>query len=83
MAREVARDEMVVSFLNLPTYISDDEIMAKLAVWGVRATSPIKSGQELTFFMASGSAESNLMNQFSLCRTLQNLKLWRGQSTSG
>lgn len=42
MAREVARDEMVMSFLNLPTYISDEEIMAKLTVWGVRATSPIK-----------------------------------------
>lgn len=42
MAKEVARDELVVSFLNLPTYIQDEGILAKLAMWGVSATSPIK-----------------------------------------
>lgn len=42
MAREVGRNEMVVSFLNLPTYITDEEILTKLAIWGVQATSTIK-----------------------------------------
>lgn len=42
MAKEVRSNELVVSFLNLPPYITDDEIRKKLAVWGVKATSPIK-----------------------------------------
>lgn len=42
MAREVGRNEMVVSFLNLPTYITDEEILTKLRIWGMQATSPIK-----------------------------------------
>lgn len=42
IARELRNDEMVVSFLNLPAYITDDEILGKLHGWGVSATSPIK-----------------------------------------
>ena len=42
MAREISSDEMVVSFLNLPTYIEDEKIINKLTEWGVTAISPIK-----------------------------------------
>ncbi|KAM4560148.1 uncharacterized protein PAE49_012381 [Odontesthes bonariensis] len=42
MAKEVRSNELVVSFLNLPPYITDEEICEKLATWGVKATSPIK-----------------------------------------
>ncbi|KAK2873916.1 hypothetical protein Q8A73_024353, partial [Channa argus] len=42
MVKTLAIDELVVSFLNLPAYITDEEIMEKLDVWGVRAISPIK-----------------------------------------
>ena len=41
-AKEVRSNEMVVSFLNLPPYITDDEIRQKLLTWGVKAISPIK-----------------------------------------
>lgn len=39
---EISNDELVVSFLNLPYYIEDSEIIAKLLTWGVSAVSPIK-----------------------------------------
>lgn len=42
MAKEVSNNEMVVSFLNLPTYIQDEEIKGKLTDWGVTAVSTIK-----------------------------------------
>ena len=41
-ARELVNDELVVSFLNLPFYISDGDILEKLQLWGVSAASPIK-----------------------------------------
>ena len=41
-ARELTNDELVVSFLNLPFYIGDAEILEKLKGWGVSAASPIK-----------------------------------------
>lgn len=42
MARDLSNDELVVSFMNLPVYITDEEILEKLNGWGVKATSPIK-----------------------------------------
>lgn len=42
IAKEIRNDELVVSFLNLPTYIVDRVILLKLAEWGVKAISPIK-----------------------------------------
>lgn len=42
MARELNNDELVVSFLALPTYIEDEEILQKLREWGVNAVSSIK-----------------------------------------
>ena len=41
-ARELVNDELVVSFMNLPFYIEDREILGKLQLWGVSAVSPIK-----------------------------------------
>ena len=41
-ARELNNDELIVSFMNLPFYIEDREILAKLQGWGVSAVSPIK-----------------------------------------
>ena len=40
--KEMVNNELVVSFLNLPTYVSDEVILAKLHEWGVKAVSPIK-----------------------------------------
>ena len=34
MAKELASDELVVSFLNLPNYTDDGEILQKLRGWG-------------------------------------------------
>ncbi|XP_044043691.1 uncharacterized protein LOC122872061 isoform X2 [Siniperca chuatsi] len=42
MARELNNGELVVSFLNLPAYIEDEDILNKLKSWGVSASSPIK-----------------------------------------
>lgn len=42
MAKELGNDELVVSFLNLPAYITDEEIHEKLDGWKVNATTPIK-----------------------------------------
>lgn len=42
IGKEIENDEMVVSFLNLPTYIEDEIILEKLNDWGVRAISTIK-----------------------------------------
>ena len=42
VASELANDEMVVSFLNLPAYIEDAEILEKLRGWGVQAVSAIR-----------------------------------------
>lgn len=42
MAKELTNDELVVSFLGLPAYITDEEILQKLHGWNVLAVSPIK-----------------------------------------
>ena len=42
MAREINNDEMVVSFINLPTYIDDETILSKLRDWGVIPVSRIR-----------------------------------------
>ena len=42
VASELSNDEMVVSFLNLPAYVGDEEILMKLSGWGVQAVSPIR-----------------------------------------
>ena len=42
VASEISNDEMVVSFLNLPAYVEDGEILAKLSGWGVQAVSQIR-----------------------------------------
>ncbi|XP_029281465.1 uncharacterized protein LOC115003706 isoform X1 [Cottoperca gobio] len=42
MGKEMNSDEMVVSFLNLPVYITDDQIIDRLKEWGVGAASGIK-----------------------------------------
>uniref|UniRef100_A0A3B3II07 CCHC-type domain-containing protein n=1 Tax=Oryzias latipes TaxID=8090 RepID=A0A3B3II07_ORYLA len=40
--KSIANDELVVSFLGLPAYITDEEILEKLEGWKVSAVSPIK-----------------------------------------
>lgn len=40
--KEMVKNELVVSFLNLPTYVPDEVILVKLHEWGVKAVSPIK-----------------------------------------
>lgn len=35
MARELSNDELVASFLNLPAYIDDQEIVDKVHGWGL------------------------------------------------
>lgn len=42
LAKEINNSETVVSFLNLPTYITDEEIIKKLTDWGVTAASIVK-----------------------------------------
>ncbi|KAL0147142.1 hypothetical protein M9458_057666 [Cirrhinus mrigala] len=42
LAKEVNNDELIVSFLGLPAYIEDGEILEKLQDWGVTAISQIK-----------------------------------------
>ena len=42
MAKDLSLDEMVVSFLNLPVYITDEDITERLRAWGVSAISPVK-----------------------------------------
>lgn len=42
MAREKGIGEMVVSFINLPTYIEDETILEKLRDWGVKPASRIR-----------------------------------------
>lgn len=42
LGRELCNDELVVSFLNLPAYVEDEEILDKLRGWGVSATSSIR-----------------------------------------
>ncbi|XP_059403139.1 uncharacterized protein LOC132134798 [Carassius carassius] len=41
-ARDILNNDMVVSFINLPVYLEDEKILAKLHEWGVRPLSPIK-----------------------------------------
>uniref|UniRef100_A0A3B3IAP2 CCHC-type domain-containing protein n=1 Tax=Oryzias latipes TaxID=8090 RepID=A0A3B3IAP2_ORYLA len=40
--RSISNDELVVSFLGLPAYVTDEEILEKLEGWRVPAVSPIK-----------------------------------------
>lgn len=42
MGKDLSLDEMVVSFLNLPVYITDEDITERLRAWGVSAVSPVK-----------------------------------------
>lgn len=42
IATEVSRDTRIVSFLNLPLYITDNQIFEKLTLWGMEPVSPIK-----------------------------------------
>lgn len=41
-ARDISVDELVVSFMGLPAYIMDEEIVAKLLAWGVSAVSEVR-----------------------------------------
>lgn len=51
---------MVVSFLNLPAYITDEEILAKLEGWGVKAVSTIKRRMWPGMSIADGTRFLNL-----------------------
>jgi hypothetical protein len=42
IAKELISDETVVSFLELPAYTADSDVILKLHGWGVSAASPIK-----------------------------------------
>lgn len=42
LAKALCNDELVVSFLNLPAYITDSEIIRKLDSWGMTAASAIR-----------------------------------------
>ncbi len=42
IASEVVRDTRVVSFLNLPLYVTDEQIVEKLLSWGVEPVSAIR-----------------------------------------
>lgn len=42
MTKELCNDELVVSFLGLSAYTTDEEILEKLCGWGVKAVSPIR-----------------------------------------
>lgn len=42
MAHELNNDELVVSFLGLPAYVTDEDILRKLESWKVSATTPIR-----------------------------------------
>lgn len=42
LAKEINNIKTMVSFLNLPTYITDEEIIKKLIDWGVTAASTVK-----------------------------------------
>ncbi|XP_013856064.1 uncharacterized protein LOC106511884 [Austrofundulus limnaeus] len=42
LAKELIKDTLVVSFLGLPAYITDVEILQKLHGWGVSAVSEVK-----------------------------------------
>lgn len=41
-ARDISVDELVVSFMGLPAYIEDEEILSKLYAWGVSAVSEVR-----------------------------------------
>uniref|UniRef100_A0A3B4UNU9 CCHC-type domain-containing protein n=1 Tax=Seriola dumerili TaxID=41447 RepID=A0A3B4UNU9_SERDU len=40
--KDLCNDELMVSFLNLPAYVTDEEILQKLEGWGVSAASSIR-----------------------------------------
>lgn len=42
VASQLRTNEMIVSFLHLPSYIEDKEILEKISCWGVTAVSPIR-----------------------------------------
>ena len=42
MGKELSNDEMMVSFMGLPVYTTDEEIKEKLNLWGVSAVSPVR-----------------------------------------
>lgn len=42
LAKPLANDELVVSFLNLPAYITEGKILEKLAGWRVTPVSEMR-----------------------------------------
>ena len=42
VVRELVDNELLVSFLNLPVYVTDEEILEKLRGWGVQAVSDVR-----------------------------------------
>ncbi|KAK0135240.1 hypothetical protein N1851_028931 [Merluccius polli] len=42
IGKELSNDEVMVSFMGLPAYTTEEEIKAKLNLWGVSAVSPVK-----------------------------------------
>lgn len=42
LARDIISKDMVVSFINLPVYLDDEDILSRLEEWGVRPMSAIK-----------------------------------------
>lgn len=53
--REISNDELVVSFLGLPAYVTDQEFLEKLESWKVSAVSPIKCHMWQGFRVADGT----------------------------
>uniref|UniRef100_A0A8C5GE63 CCHC-type domain-containing protein n=1 Tax=Gouania willdenowi TaxID=441366 RepID=A0A8C5GE63_GOUWI len=54
-ARELCSNEMVVSFLRMPAYITDEVIVAQLSGWGVAAVSEVKRRMWLGTRIADGT----------------------------
>ncbi len=83
VAKEISSTEMVVSFLGLPTYIQDEEILRKLVEWGVTAVSRIKRRMWPGTDIADGTRflKSNSQTPSSRCHILQSLRQWEEWST--
>lgn len=70
---ELCNDEMVVSFLNLSAYITDEEILEKLSGWGVKG----ECGRGPRLRTEQDLRESNSMKRYSPCHTPQSsIPLW-------
>lgn len=68
---DLCRDEVMVSFLQLPAYVTDKEILDKLILWGVTPVSPIKRRMWPRTNAADGTRF--VMERLSLCHTQQSL----------